>query len=65
VRFPEGDAYQGEATVVVPLRVRPTAPPGSAPARLSVRFQACRGNRCEAPESVILEVPFEVEAGRR
>jgi uncharacterized protein YyaL (SSP411 family) len=65
VRFPEGGAYQGEATVVVPLRVRPTAPPGSAPARLSVRFQACRGNRCEAPESVILEVPFEVEAGRR
>jgi hypothetical protein len=65
VRFPEGGAYRGEATVVVPLRVRPTAPPGATPARLSVRFQACRGNRCEPPESVILEVPFEVEAGRR
>ena len=64
-RFPEGTAYARESVVILPLRVRPTAPAGPAPVRLSVRFQACRGDRCEAPESVVLEAPFEIETGRR
>jgi len=64
-RFPDGAAYAGEVVVVVPLRVRAGARPGPAPARLSVRYQACRGALCEAPESLILEAPFEIEAARR
>jgi uncharacterized protein YyaL (SSP411 family) len=63
-RFPEGAAYAREAVVILPLRVRATAPTGPAPARLSVRFQACRRDRCEAPESVLLEAPLEIEAAR-
>jgi uncharacterized protein YyaL (SSP411 family) len=63
-RFPEGAAYAREAIVILLLRVRATAPPGPAPARLSIRFQACRRGLCEAPESVLLEAPLEIEAAR-
>jgi hypothetical protein len=63
-RFPEEAPYAREAVVILPLRVRADASAGPAPARLTVRFQACRRDRCEAPESVLLEAPLEIEAAR-
>ncbi len=63
--YPSEASLAGPVDVVVPLRVAASAGPGSVVVRFSVRFQACRGPRCSAPESVVLEAPLRVEAGGR
>jgi uncharacterized protein YyaL (SSP411 family) len=64
VRYPAEAASTGPVDVAVPLRAaRAVAVPGSV--RLAVRFQACDGPRCAAPESLILEAPLTVEAAAR
>ena len=64
-RYPTEATSAGPLEVVVPVRVprRSGEAPGSL--RLAVRFQACDGPRCAAPESVILEAPLTVEAAPR
>ncbi|MFI5183327.1 MAG: DUF255 domain-containing protein [Vicinamibacteria bacterium] len=62
VTYPAAQACATEAQIVVPLRLRSDLPPGPTVVRLTVRFQLCQGAACQAPDSVILEVPFPVEA---
>lgn len=64
-RYPAEATSAGPLEVVVPLRVPRGAAPGPRSARLAVRFQACDGPRCAAPESVILDAPVTVEAAAR
>jgi len=65
VKYPADAASPGPLDVVVPLRVARSVPTGPVTARLAVRYQACRGPRCAAPESVILDAPLTVEAAGR
>lgn len=59
--YPHEAALAEKGVVLVPLRLRPDLPAGPNTVRLTVRFQRCRGPECQAPESVILEVPLVVE----
>ena len=52
--------HAGEAAVTVALRVGAGARPGPLRVRFRAAFQACRGEDCRAPESVVLEAPLEV-----
>jgi hypothetical protein len=64
VRYPPDASSAGPVDVVVALRAGPRVGARAA-ARIAVRFQACRGSRCNDPESVVLEVPLSVETGGR
>jgi hypothetical protein len=55
----------GQASVVLPLRLAPSAGPGERRVRLRVRYQACDARDCQPPESVILETPLVVLPARR
>jgi hypothetical protein len=53
--------YAGEATVKVPLRVKPGTPPGAATVGLRVVFQPCDAGGCKPPLSGRVELPMTVE----
>jgi uncharacterized protein YyaL (SSP411 family) len=53
--------HAGEATVTVPLRVKPRTPPGETAVGLRVVFQPCNGVGCKPPMTAHLEVPVGVE----
>jgi len=52
--------HAGEAAVTVALRIPAGAHPGPLRVRFRAAFQACRGEDCRPPESVLLEAPLEV-----
>ena len=54
--------HAGEATVKVPLRVKPGTPPGETSVGLRVVFQPCDAGGCQPPRSAHVEVPITVEA---
>ncbi len=62
--YPPEPSSAGPLDVVVPLRVARGVVAGPTAVRVAVRFQACRGPRCSAPESVVLEAPLDLVAGR-
>jgi Protein of unknown function, DUF255 len=63
VLYPAETSSTGSVDVLLPLRVAPTLGPGARVVPIAVRFQACRGPRCSAPESVVLDTPLRVEGG--
>ena len=54
--------HAGEATITVPIRVKPRTPPGETAVGLRVVFQPCDASGCKPPLSAHVEVPITVEA---
>lgn len=54
--------YRGEAMLLAPLRIVDDLPQGEATIVLDVKFQACDGWACLAPELVRIELPVSVSA---
>jgi uncharacterized protein YyaL (SSP411 family) len=61
--YPPEPSSSGPLDILVPLRVARGVAAGPAAVRVAVRFQACRGPRCSAPESVVLDAPLALVAG--
>ncbi len=53
-------AFEGRSDVMLGLRVPRGTPAGAMHVRVRVRFQACGAQGCEAPDSVVLDVPVRV-----
>jgi uncharacterized protein len=53
--------HAGQATVTVPLRVKPRTPPGETAVGLRVIFQPCDAAGCQPPMTAHLEVPVTVD----
>src|SRR3954447_10712499 len=54
---PELNVYEGEVTILVPLKVKPDAPLGQMKIAGTITEQICDDKQCFAPE----EVPYSIE----
>jgi thiol:disulfide interchange protein DsbD len=56
----EVQLYQGEISFTLPLRLAPSAAPGSLKFMVNVSYQACDNKICLPPKTVKLDVPVTV-----
>lgn len=75
IRYPAGSelvlggetlsVYEGELKFMVPISIAKTAKAGKTELQVELRFQACDGKSCLAPEKVTVRVPVIITSKKR